>query len=403
MLVVSIGINYVDRGSLSVGQKSLIRDLSIDPQQLGLVFAAFFWTYAPLQIGSGWLADRWPVSVVYGAGYLLWSLSMTASGFAGGIGSLLTLRLFLGAGESVAYPSYSRILAASFREEQRGLANGLIDAGSKAGPAIGVLVGGLLIGRFGWRAFFVGMGAASLLWLVPWAWMALRSDVLPVHADVDPAARAECPSLASLIRQRSFWGTVIGLMASNYAWYFMVFWLPPYFENERHLTHREMSILGSVPFWGVAAMSIFGGWISDRLIARGASANTVRKSFTVTGLMLATLIVPAMLIRDDRLSLALLTVACASFGIFSSNVWAVTQTLAGPLAAGKWTGVQNAIGNLPGMLGLWFTGWVIQRTGRYFDAFVIAAGFLVLGAVSYLWIVKRVEPVEWPKMNPAIM
>jgi MFS family permease len=409
MLVLSIGINYADRGSLSVGQKGLIRDLNIDPAQLGVVFAAFFWTYAPLQIASGWLADRWSVSVVYGAGYLLWSLAMMASGFAGGIGSLLALRLVLGAGESVAYPSYSRILAASFREEQRGLANGLIDAGCKAGPAVGVLVGGLLIGEFGWRAFFIGMGAFSTLWLIPWTWMARRSWIVaaPIeNAPVETQVKtpAESPSIASLLRLRSFWGTVIGLMASNYAWYFIMLWLPPYFENQRHLTHREMSILGSAPFWGVAAVSICGGWVSDRLIARGASTNFVRKLFTVSGLLLATLIVPAMLIKDNGLSLVLLTIAWSSFGIYSSNVWAVTQTLAGPLAAGKWTGIQNALGNLPGMLGPVLTGWLVKRShGDYFTAFVIAAGFLVLGAVSYLWIVKRVEPVDWRRAHPAIM
>jgi ACS family D-galactonate transporter-like MFS transporter len=396
MLVISIGINYVDRGSLSVGQKDLMRDLSIDPARLGLLFGAFFWTYAPLQIASGWLADRWPVSVVLGAGYLLWSLAMMASGFAGGLASLLALRLVLGAGESVAYPSYSRILAASFLEEQRGLANSLIDAGSKAGPAIGVLVGGLLIGRFGWRPFFIGMGLTSLLWLLPWTWLSQRSKLLPAAGK--PADNpAECPSLTCIVSDRSFWGTVVGLFSSNYAWYFMVFWLPPYFENERHLSHRDMSILGSIPFWGVAAVSIACGWISDRFIARGASPNLVRKWFTVSGLLLSALIVPAMLIRDNNVSLAFLTIACASFGIYSSNVWAVTQTLAGPLAAGKWTGVQNAIGNVPGMLGLWFTGWVIQRTGHYLVAFSIASGFLVLGAVSYLWIIPRVEPVDWKK------
>jgi MFS family permease len=401
MLVLSIGINYVDRGTLSVGQKGLVRDLNIDPEHLGVVLAAFFWTYAPLQIFSGWLADRWSVSIVYGAGYLLWSLAMLGTGFAGGLGSLLALRLLLGAGESVAYPSYSRILAASFREEQRGLANGLIDAGCKAGPAIGVLVGGLLIGQFGWRVFFVGIGAASLLWLVPWTWMARQSDLLP-HAESAKSGPAECPSLRCLLRQRSFWGTAVGLISSNYAWYFIMLWLPPYLENERHMSHREMSILGSAPFWGVAAVSICGGWISDRLIARGASTNLVRKLFTASGLLLATLIVPAMLIRDNHLSLVLLTIGWSSFGIYSSNVWAVTQTLAGPLAAGKWTGIQNALGNLPGMLGPLLTGWLVGRNGGYFVPFLIAAGFLVLGAISYLWIVKRVEPVDWSGVNPAI-
>ena len=389
LLVASICINYVDRGSLSVGQGAITRELHIAPARLGLIFATFFWTYASCQLLSGWLVDRWPVKVVLGAGYLLWSVSMGLTGLAAGLGSLLTLRLLLGAGESAAYPAYSRILAGSFREEQRGMANALIDAGSKAGPAIGVLAGGLAMERFGWRWFFIGMGGFSLMWLIPWMLFA------PSGVRVERAARQAAPTLWRILRERSAWGTFVGLICANYAWYFMIFWLPPYFENERRLSHHDMSILGSAPFWGVAITSICGGWISDRLIARGYSANVVRKSFLGAGLLLSTLMLPAMLIRDNAVSMALLTLACASYGLYSSNIWAVTQTLAGPTAAGKWTGAQNALGNIPGMVGLWFTGWVIQETGRYFMAFVIACLFLVCGALSFVVGVRRVEPIEW--------
>jgi ACS family D-galactonate transporter-like MFS transporter len=389
LLVSSICINYLDRGSLSVGQSYITRELHIDPARLGMIFSAFFWTYASLQIFSGMAVDRWHVNRVFGLGYLLWSLAMIGTGLAAGLGSLLALRLVLGAGESVAYPAYSRILAASFREEQRGLANALIDAGSKTGPAIGVLVGGLAMERFGWRVFFVAMGAISLIWLLPWTRYAPASTPQATPPD------AQAPTVARILRLRSAWGTFLGLICGNYAWYFMVFWLPPYFENERRLSHHDMSILGSAPFWGVAVTSVCGGWLSDRLIALGFSANLVRKTFVCAGLLLATLMLPAMLVRDNRLSVAFLTVACASFGLFSSNHWALTQTLAGPHAAGKWTGIENAIGNLPGMLGLWFTGWVIQVTGHYFMAFAIACGFLVAGAICYGVVIRRVEEAEW--------
>jgi ACS family D-galactonate transporter-like MFS transporter len=389
LLVVSVCINYVDRGSLSVGQGAITRELRIDPARLGMIFSAFFWTYASFQLISGWLVDRLPVNRVLAVAYLVWSVAMGLTGLATGLGSLLVLRLILGAGESAAYPSYSRILAGCFREEQRGFANALIDAGSKVGPAIGVLAGGLAMERFGWRWFFFGMGGFSLLWLVPWIWSAPKRTFERDYTD------ANIPSFARILRERSAWGTCVGLICTNYVWYFMVFWLPPYFENERHLSHHDMSILGSAPFWGVAFTSVCGGWISDSLIARGYSANVVRKSFIGAGLTLSILMLPAMLIRDNLVSLTLLTLACASYGLYSSNVWAVTQTLAGPCAAGKWTGIQNALGNVPGMVGLWFTGWVIQETGRYFMAFVIACLFLVIGALSFVLGVRRVEPIKW--------
>jgi MFS family permease len=393
LLVVSVCINYVDRGTLSVAQGYVTRELHIGTTQLGSIFAAFFWTYAAFQLLAGYAVDRWRVKWVYAVGYLVWSFAMLATGLVTSAASLVAVRLLLGAGESVAYPAYSRMLAGDFREEQRGRANALIDAGSKLGPALGVLIGGLAMERFGWRAFFVATGALSLLWLIPWA----ASDSRAIGSSERTAASGfpTCPTFREILRERSAWGTFIGLICSNYAWYFMVFWLPPYFENERHLSHHDLAVLGSGPYWGVAAVSLLGGWFSDRLIARGLSANKVRKTAVASGLLLATLMLPAMLVRNNGVSIAFLTIACASFGLFTSNCWAISQTLAGPHAAGKWTGIQNALGNLPGMLGLWFTGWVIEFTGHYRAAFVIACCFLVIGAFSFLVVVRRVEPIAW--------
>ena len=389
LLVVSVCINYIDRGSLSVGQRDITHDLRINPARLGMVFSAFFWTYASFQLLGGLLVDRWRVTSVYGVAFLVWSAAMAATGLVSGLTSLLFLRLLLGAGESFAYPSYSRILAASFREEQRGLANALIDAGSKLGPALGVLIGGLTMEIYGWRAFFIAAGIISFIWLIPWFRFAPQSSICR-------GVKKDCaPSLGRILRERSAWATFAGLICGNYGWYFMVFWLPPYLENERHFSHHDMAIFGSVPFWGVAATSLFGGWLSDRLIASGLSPNRVRKTFVAAGLTASTLIVPAMLSRDNRLSLTFLTLGCASFGFYASNVWAITQTLAGPDAAGKWTGLQNGLGNIPGMFGLWFTGWIIQTTGRYFMAFVAAALFLLGGAFTFLFLVGRVEPIYW--------
>src|SRR5258708_7668418 len=164
LLVVSVSINYVDRGNLSIAADRLAGELSLNPAQVGLLLSSFFWTYASLQIFSGWLIDRHHVYWIYAAGFFIWSAATCLTGIAYGFWIIFALRLLLGAGESVAYPSYSKIIAAGFPEHQRGLANALIDIGSKSGPAIGLMIGGTIVGRFGWRALFIGIGLASMLW-----------------------------------------------------------------------------------------------------------------------------------------------------------------------------------------------------------------------------------------------
>ena len=391
LLVLSICINYIDRGSLAVGGKMVADELHLDSEQLGRVFSAFFWTYALLQIPSGWLVDRYNVNWVYGTGFAVWSVATLFTGLSHGLILLMAARLLLGMGESVAYPSYSRILAANFKEHQRGLANCLIDAGSKAGPALGVLLGGKIMALYGWRSFFVLVGGVSLLWIIPWI-------IWSPHPDSMPSCReATAPAIRQIFSKRSAWGTFLGLLCSNYTWYFIAFWIPVYFRDERHFTENDLALIGQIPFWGIVAGTLLGGSLSDMLIASGFTPTLVRKCCACFGLGLCALtLVPAALAPDIRITMVLLTASGFFFGFISSNVWAITQTLAGPLAAGQWTGIQNFIGNIPGMFGLWFTGWLIKASGgHYLPAFYVAAGFALAGVVCFGLIVQRIEEVDW--------
>jgi ACS family D-galactonate transporter-like MFS transporter len=155
LLVVSVFINYIDRGNLSIAAPMLKDELHLSASQLGILLSSFFWTYAAFQLISGWLVDRFAVRWVMAAGFFLWSMATAATGLMHGFLLLLIVRLVLGIGESVAYPSYSKILTKYFPEEKRGLANSLIVAGNTCGPGFGMFLGGMLMARYGWRSFFV--------------------------------------------------------------------------------------------------------------------------------------------------------------------------------------------------------------------------------------------------------
>ena len=71
--------------------------------------------------------------------------------------------------------------------------------------------------------------------------------------------------------------------------------------------------------------------------------------------------------------------AAAFWGISASNTWAITQTLAGPQAAGKWTGLQNFLGNLAGWIAPVVTGFVVDKTGRFFWGFHHHCGHRLAG------------------------
>ncbi len=392
LLVVSIFINYIDRSNLSIAVAlPPPKGLNLDPALKGYLLSAFFATYALFQLLGivGFVLDRVKVSWVYAIAFLLWSAATAATGLASGFAVLFTLRLLLGVGESAAYPCYSKTFATYYPEHHRGLANGLIDAGSKFGPALGMLVGGLLMARFGWRPFFIVLGAASLLWLVPWLkWMPRGNGIVAAHTVVPP------PTFR-VLSERSVWGSFGGLFCGNYYWYFLLTWLPSYMVDERHFSKDRMANMSALAFLAIGLSSALCGWLSDHWIASGATPTRVRKTFTVGGLTLATVILPVAMVDSKNLSMALLFLACIFFGLWSSNHWALIQTLAGPPAAGKWTALQNGFGNLAGVAAPALTGLVVEHTGQFFWAFAVATGFALLGAFFYMFVIGRIEQVDW--------
>jgi ACS family D-galactonate transporter-like MFS transporter len=389
LLALSAFLNYVDRGNLALAAPLIQNDLGLSVQQLGILFSSFFWSYALFQIVSGWLVDRVDVNWILGLGVLLWSAATFATGFVHGFTLLLLMRLILGVGESVSYPSYSKIIARHFTEFRRGRANSLISAGQACGPAFGTLLGGLLMARIGWRLFFLTLGVASSMWLIPW----FRS--MPRSVSALETNKVHTPGLLEILEHRSAWGTFAGLFAYNYLSYFLITWLPFYLVHERHFSIATMSITSGVAFLGTAVSAAISGWISDRWIAAGGAVTRVRKTFTGAGPLAASSIVLVAVVHDPRVAMAALLFVCISMGVCSSNLWAVTQTLAGVRVAGKWTGLQNSVGNFAGIVAPALTGFVVGRTGQFFWAFAITAAVSVMGGVAWIFVVGQLKEVAW--------
>ena len=242
-----------------------------------MLLSAFFWTYALMQIPAGWLVDRFDVKWVFAAGFFVWSAATAITGLLHGFAALLIIRVILGLGESVAFPSYSKILGGHFKESRRGFANSMLMAGLALGPALGMWLGGSAVGRFGWRPFFLVLGLAGLLWLPLWsAWMPRRSDA-PARPDGHTAG------VLDILRQRSAWGTCIGQSSINYYLYFLVTWLPFYLVRGRHLSLEEMANEGGLLFLLSAISAAVSGKLSDRWIQAGASPTVVRKGMMLFG------------------------------------------------------------------------------------------------------------------------
>ncbi len=399
LLVISVCINYADRGNLGVAAKSIENELHFNQDKLGTLLGSFFLTYSAFQLVAGKAIDKWNVNWVYAVGFLLWSAATGLTGLVSTFPAILCLRLVLGAGEAVAYPAYSKIIATVFPERLRGTANALIDAGSKIGPALGIMLGVKLLNRFTWRGMFVVIAVASFLWLIPWCFIAPKLAVKRLAR-----ASAWAPSYRQLLVKRPVWGTIMGLFGANYGWYFLLSWLPYYLENERHYTGDRLAFVGSLPFWAVAASSLAFGLIADALIRRGYEPGRVRQTIVSSGILSCCFfILPAVLVEQQTLSMLLLILACISMGGFSSNHWALTQRLSGAEAAGKWTGLQNCFGNIAGFAASYISGVTLRHTHSFAVAFGIVSASLLLSAIGYWFVIGNPVQVNWRKFSPEEM
>jgi len=396
LLGVFAFINYVDRSNISIAAPALKDELGLTVTQVGILLSAFFWSYASCQIIAGWLVDRFNVYWVVAVGFFVWSSATALTGAVHGFALLLAMRLIIGVGESVAYPSYSKILAGNFPEHQRGTANSVISAGMAGGPAFGTLAGGLLMATFGWRPFFVVLGLGSLLWLVPWF------GFMPRTTSGARANSAATPDIREIVCHRSAWGCFVGQFCSNYLWYFLLTWVPFYLVHERHFSLSDMARIGGLAYLSVAVAALVSGHLSDRWIGAGRTATRVRKLIMLVGQTGAAISLVLCVVAGPGSFVVFLIVACAAYGVTAPMTWAFAQTLAGPATAGRWTGLQNTVGNLAGVIAPALTGFVVDRTGRFFWAFAITAGVALLGVVAWVGIVGQLREVTWAR-RPALL
>jgi MFS transporter, ACS family, D-galactonate transporter len=389
LLALAALINYIDRGNLSIAASLLKDELRLSPSQLGILLSSFFWTYAFFQPVSGWLADRFDAKWVLAVGFFLWSGATAATGGLHTFAALLAARLMLGIGESAAYPCYARTLVRHVPEVGRGFANALIATGVGCGPALGTFFGGALMARYGWRPFFIVLGLVSMAWLIPWLRWIPRTGTTISHVEKGG------PGFLELLKERSVWGTCGGLFGANYVLYFEITWLPYYLQRERHLSMGTMAKISGVGYLCYSAGAALFGWISDRWIAAGGTPTMVRKTFAGVGAGTAGLLLLGCALAGPRLSVILLLLAFGAGGMCGSNIWAITQTLAGPRMAGRWTGFQNFVGNLAGFFAPMVTGFVVDYTGHFFMAFVIMAVVALLAALSYFFVIGPVKEIAW--------
>jgi D-galactonate transporter len=408
MAFLGTAINYVDRANLGVALPYVQKDLGLDPAKMGLILGAFFWTYATFQLPSGWFVDRVGPRIAYAAAVIWWSIFTAAGAAARGFASLFAFRLLLGAGEAPAYPCNAKVVSEWFPKSERAFATSIFDSGARVGTALSLPIVTTLVATLGWRAAFAVTGLLGIVWSVAWLRLYRHprehqrvsvAELAYIEADLEPAqaqAQADARQLRwrDLFRYRTVWGMMLGFFCLNFVIYFFITWFPTYLIKARGFTLLKLGFLGTIPALAAIPSGYLGGWVSDTLVRRGYRLTWARKIPIVIGMLTSSSIALAVVVPSAGWALALLSLSYASLTFAAASVWSLPADVAPTRRhVASLGGIQNFASNLAGICISSFVGVMLGRTGGFVIPLLVAGGFSILGALSYLLIVGDLGPL----------
>ena len=165
--------------------------------------------------------------------------------------------------------------------------------------------------------------------------------------------------------------------------------------RERGFSTLEMAELTGSAFAINALCALGAGWAIDRFIARGGSSNLAYKSIMVIGHLGSAICLLCMAFGAKPLALMGMFTYQVLCGVSSPGIYAMSQVLAGPKATGRWVGLQNSLGSAAGAVSPYVTGQIIQSTGRFSNALLVAAVVMAVGVVGWTWMLPKLEELRW--------
>jgi MFS family permease len=410
LLGAGILINYFDRISISVAGPQLADSFRLTPVDLGLLFSAFFWSYALLQIPAGLVVDRLGVTRVGRCSAFLWSVACALTACASGLGGLLLARLVLGIAEAPSFPASSKATGYWFPRSERSLSTSLFDVGGKFSNVVGVPLVALAVVRFGWRWGFGMVAALSFAYFLVFYRMYRDPSQHPgltreeyEYLVARGAEREGVQSTGSagmlgyVLGLRKVWGLVIGFGAYGYSFYLFLTWLPDYLVRTMHRTILASAGFAAIP-WGCASVAdlLIGGWLIDVLVRRGCDGTRVRKTVLVTGMCAGVAVLGATTTTRPAIALTWISIALAGLSAAAPVAWSLPSLIAPKGGVGTVGGLMNFSNNMMGVVAPVVTGFVVERTHSFGDAFLVAGLVLLAGVTAFVCLLGRIEPLPDP-------
>jgi MFS transporter, ACS family, hexuronate transporter len=401
LLFFATTINYIDRQMISVLKPTLQGEYGWTETTYANIIFSFQLAYAIGYVVFGRLIDKLGARFGYSLAAVIWGLAAMAHAGANNATHFMAARFALGIGESGNFPAGVKAVAEWFPKKERAFAIGIFNAGANIGAILTPLIAPFLVLWFGWRVAFLFTGAIVFIWVAVW-WTVYRSprekkNLSQTELDYIESDPADAPGDVKwlpLLRHRQTWAYAVGKFMIDPIWWFFLFWLPDFFSKQHGLDLKTFGLPLAAIYILSDVGSVFGGWLSSKLIKRGWSVNSGRK---IAMLVCALCVPPVMLapgIDNVWGAVLLIGLATAAHQGFSANLYTLPSDLFPRKAVGAIIGIGGTIGAVGGMFMAKFTGWVLDATGSYMPMFVVAGSSYLLALLIIHLLTPRMEEVR---------
>lgn len=408
LIFILTAINYLDRTNMAVAAPSMSAELGFSAATMGMLLSAFAWAYALMQVPGGCFLERFGPRITYTISLFFWSLFTMIMGLGHSFLSLFAIRMAIGAAESPAFPTNSRVVAAWFPDRERATATSIYTAAEFVGLAFLTPVLFWILDTFGWREIFyitgfVGIGV-SVIWYLLYRDPKDCKGVNQAELDYirEGGGQAEnagtskkitMDQLRELFRHRQLIGIYISQFANTSTMYFFLTWFPTYLIMAKNLPMLKAGIYAVIPYIGALCGVLLGGRWSDHMLKKGASLSKARKLPIACGLICSMSIMAANYF--DSLDVIIAIMAFSFFGQgMAAIIWSTVGDVAPQDSLGLAGGVFSFAGNLAGIVTPIVIGLIVHLTGSFVGAMVFISAVAAVGVLSLIFIVGDIHRIQ---------
>lgn len=400
LLFLACVISYVDRLVLSVLKPMLSKEYHWSEDGYGDVV---FWFQAAYGIGFlffGRLVDKIGAKLGYVLAMGVWTAAHMAQALVTSTFGLAIVRLPLALGESGTYPAALAAISEWFPKRERALTIGIFNAGANVGAVVTPLIVPAITLALNWQSAFFITGLFNIAWIAAWVILYRRPRQHPriSQAEIDyiesePFVDQGRAPYSTVLRTRQAWAYMAGRFLIDPIWWTFLFWLPDFFSKRYGVDLKGFGPPLVAIYLLADVGSIFGGWLSSKMLALGVSANRARKTAMFVCALMAVPVAFAQLAPSVWIAVVLLGLACAGHQGFSSNHFSLPADAFPRFAQGTVVGLGGFAGAVGGMLMAKYAGYILQTFGSYTPIFVVAACAYLIALLVVHLINPRYESV----------